>query len=139
MADGDAAAAPHLAGHAAVVTLGARGAAWAADEHAGSATPPTVDAVDSTGAGDSFLRRPGGCARGGRRLPGRRAPAPPALSPPRSGAPSRACRPAPRSTRCCGRPAPPRPPADLEGQEGDRCRRSGYRRRVPDPPLTTLH
>jgi ribokinase len=40
---------------AAVITLGAHGAAWA-DEHGdvGTATPPPVDAVDTTAAGASF-------------------------------------------------------------------------------------
>jgi ribokinase len=39
---------------ATVITLGSRGAVWAADGKRGSATPPAVDAVDATGAGDSF-------------------------------------------------------------------------------------
>jgi len=38
----------------AVVTLGARGAAWARGDDGGVAAPPKVDAVDATGAGDSF-------------------------------------------------------------------------------------
>ncbi len=38
----------------AVITLGERGAAWALDGQTGHATPPTIDAVDATGAGDSF-------------------------------------------------------------------------------------
>lgn len=39
---------------AAVVTLGRRGAAWADDTGSGEIAPPEVDAVDATGAGDSF-------------------------------------------------------------------------------------
>jgi ribokinase len=39
---------------AAVVTLGARGAAWATGDRHGIEAPPIVDAVDATGAGDSF-------------------------------------------------------------------------------------
>lgn len=38
----------------AVVTLGARGAVWASREGEGSVEPPQVEAVDTTGAGDSF-------------------------------------------------------------------------------------
>ena len=38
----------------AVVTLGAQGAAWATASDAGTATPPTITAVDATAAGDSF-------------------------------------------------------------------------------------
>lgn len=38
----------------AVVTLGSRGAAWAFDGQTGMTAPPIVDAVDATGAGDSF-------------------------------------------------------------------------------------
>jgi ribokinase len=38
----------------AVVTLGARGAAWAAGADSGTVAPPPVTAVDATGAGDSF-------------------------------------------------------------------------------------
>jgi ribokinase len=38
----------------AVVTLGARGAAFAGEHGSGTVAPPKVDAVDSTGAGDSF-------------------------------------------------------------------------------------
>lgn len=38
----------------AVMTLGARGAAWSIDGQHGYAEPPTVAAVDATGAGDSF-------------------------------------------------------------------------------------
>jgi ribokinase len=41
-------------GRAVVVTLGARGAAWAAEGRTGMVAPPRVDAVDATGAGDSF-------------------------------------------------------------------------------------
>jgi len=41
-------------GRAAVVTLGARGAAWAAETSAGTVKPPQVTAVDATAAGDSF-------------------------------------------------------------------------------------
>jgi ribokinase len=47
---------------AAVVTLGARGAAWAAGDEQASVTPPSIRAVDATGAGDSF------CAALGLRL-----------------------------------------------------------------------
>lgn len=38
----------------AVVTLGARGAAWAIDDQSGHMLPPMVEAIDATGAGDSF-------------------------------------------------------------------------------------
>lgn len=38
----------------AVVTLGSRGAAWADGEDSGLEAPPQVQAVDATGAGDSF-------------------------------------------------------------------------------------
>jgi ribokinase len=38
----------------AVVTLGARGAAFAGTDGSGAVAPPKVQAVDSTGAGDSF-------------------------------------------------------------------------------------
>ncbi len=38
----------------AVITLGARGAAWAIDGQSGHALPPSIVAVDATGAGDSF-------------------------------------------------------------------------------------
>jgi ribokinase len=41
-------------GRIAVVTLGARGAAYAGPDGSGTVEPPTVEAVDSTGAGDSF-------------------------------------------------------------------------------------
>lgn len=41
-------------GRAAVVTLGADGAAWADEHGEGSATPPPVDAIDTTAAGASF-------------------------------------------------------------------------------------
>ncbi len=41
-------------GRAAVVTLGAAGAAWRADGDEGSVAPPDVAAVDATGAGDAF-------------------------------------------------------------------------------------
>lgn len=37
-----------------VITLGARGAAWAHDGESGIVTPPRITAVDATGAGDSF-------------------------------------------------------------------------------------
>lgn len=40
--------------HAAVITLGARGAAYVRDGEEGIATPPRIRAVDATGAGDSF-------------------------------------------------------------------------------------
>lgn len=39
---------------AAVVTLGARGAAWADANGSGLVEPPAISAVDSTGAGDAF-------------------------------------------------------------------------------------
>lgn len=42
------------AGRTAVVTMGAAGAAWATPDESGIATPPTITAVDATGAGDSF-------------------------------------------------------------------------------------
>lgn len=38
----------------AVVTLGARGAAYAGPQGSGTVAPPSVQAVDATGAGDSF-------------------------------------------------------------------------------------
>jgi ribokinase len=38
----------------AVVTLGARGAVWADGQGSGSVKPPSVEAVDATGAGDAF-------------------------------------------------------------------------------------
>lgn len=38
----------------AVVTLGARGAAWAHEGHTDVVAPPRIKAVDATGAGDSF-------------------------------------------------------------------------------------
>jgi ribokinase len=38
----------------AVVTLGARGAAYAGPEGSGTVAPPSIEAVDSTGSGDSF-------------------------------------------------------------------------------------
>lgn len=38
----------------AVITLGERGAAWAIDEQAGHVLPPSIAAIDATGAGDSF-------------------------------------------------------------------------------------
>lgn len=38
----------------AVVTLGARGAVWSAEGASGHTAPPAVEAVDATGAGDSF-------------------------------------------------------------------------------------
>lgn len=41
-------------GRAAVVTLGAAGATWADGSASGTAAPPRVEAVDATGAGDSF-------------------------------------------------------------------------------------
>ncbi|HSJ43562.1 MAG TPA: ribokinase [Euzebyales bacterium] len=44
----------HTEGRAAVVTMGAGGAAWADDDGEGSARPPVVDASDTTGAGSSF-------------------------------------------------------------------------------------
>lgn len=37
-----------------VVTLGARGAAWADGQGGGVVAPPTIEPVDTTGAGDSF-------------------------------------------------------------------------------------
>lgn len=41
-------------GVTAVVTMGARGAAWASQEGEGAMAPPPVSALDATGAGDSF-------------------------------------------------------------------------------------
>jgi ribokinase len=41
-------------GRRAVITLGARGAAWADGNGSGTVAPPSVGAVDATGAGDSF-------------------------------------------------------------------------------------
>jgi len=41
-------------GRAAVVTLGAAGAAWHEGDDAGTVAPPSVEAVDATGAGDAF-------------------------------------------------------------------------------------
>lgn len=41
-------------GCAAVVTMGSKGAAWADDHGEGTARPPIVDAIDTTGAGSSF-------------------------------------------------------------------------------------
>ena len=38
-----------------VVTIGAAGALWFTSDDAGSVTPPQVDTVDSTGAGDAFV------------------------------------------------------------------------------------
>lgn len=38
-----------------VVTLGAAGAVWVTAEAGGSVTPPEVEVVDSTGAGDAFV------------------------------------------------------------------------------------
>ncbi|HAX24200.1 MAG TPA: ribokinase [Chloroflexi bacterium] len=38
----------------AVITLGAQGAAWAIDGQAGHELPPAIEAVDATGASDSF-------------------------------------------------------------------------------------
>ena len=38
----------------AVITLGARGAVYAAHGQSGSVSPPLIDAVDATAAGDSF-------------------------------------------------------------------------------------
>jgi ribokinase len=48
------AAALHQPGRTAVVTLGARGAAWHADSNHGFVAPPAITAVDATAAGDSF-------------------------------------------------------------------------------------
>jgi ribokinase len=42
------------AARSAVITLGADGAAYAGDDGSGSVAPPTVDAVDTTAAGDAF-------------------------------------------------------------------------------------
>lgn len=50
----EAARALATAGRAAVVTLGRRGAAWADATGSGTVDPPSVDALDATGAGDSF-------------------------------------------------------------------------------------
>lgn len=44
----------HEDGRAAVVTMGTDGAAWADDESEGTARPPLVDAIDTTGASSSF-------------------------------------------------------------------------------------
>lgn len=44
----------HEGGHAAVVTMGAEGAAWCDEEGEGSAPPPKVNATDITAAGASF-------------------------------------------------------------------------------------
>lgn len=44
----------HHDGCAAVVTMGAEGAAWADEHSKGSAPPPHVDAIDATAAGASF-------------------------------------------------------------------------------------
>lgn len=52
--DAELAAALADGSRAVVVTLGARGAAWARGDEGGVAAPPKVDAVDATGAGDSF-------------------------------------------------------------------------------------
>jgi ribokinase len=41
-------------GRAAVVSLGEHGAVWAAGDDSGRASPPAVEAVDTTGAGASF-------------------------------------------------------------------------------------
>lgn len=41
-------------GRSAVVTLGARGAAWADADGSGLVEPPSIRAADSTGAGDAF-------------------------------------------------------------------------------------
>jgi ribokinase len=49
-----AAEALRTADRMAVVTLGARGAAFASTQGSGAVAPPAVHAVDSTGAGDSF-------------------------------------------------------------------------------------
>lgn len=38
----------------AAITLGARGAAWSFGDDSGLATPPSIVAIDATGAGDSF-------------------------------------------------------------------------------------
>lgn len=44
----------HREGRAAVVTMGAKGAAWCDEQGPGSAAPPPVDATDITAAGASF-------------------------------------------------------------------------------------
>ena len=44
----------HREGRAAVVTMGAKGAAWCDEHGPGSAAPPPVDATDITAAGASF-------------------------------------------------------------------------------------
>lgn len=56
-------------GRRAVVTLGARGAAWAEDGDSGLVTPPAVVAVDATGAGDSFCAALAVALHEGRPLP----------------------------------------------------------------------
>lgn len=52
--DEELAAALVADGRTGVVTLGSRGAVWADGQETGSAKPPTVDALDATGAGDAF-------------------------------------------------------------------------------------
>ncbi|WP_370326925.1 ribokinase [Euzebya sp.] len=53
--DGEAAARALVTDQrAAVVTLGARGAAWADGSRSGAVAPPGVEAIDATAAGDSF-------------------------------------------------------------------------------------
>lgn len=54
---------------AAVVTLGSKGAAWADAEGSGEMMPPTVDAIDATGAGDSFCAALGLALAEGAALP----------------------------------------------------------------------
>jgi ribokinase len=50
----DAAEALRTDDRMAVVTLGSRGAAYAGPDGSGTVAPPSVEAVDSTGSGDSF-------------------------------------------------------------------------------------
>ena len=53
----------------AVLTLGARGAAWRTRNRAGVVPAPTVDVVDTTGAGDAFVGALAAAVVDGRTLP----------------------------------------------------------------------